>query len=187
MHAFYNARRAALSTGRIRPNAAHLALARLEQQWPGEVLLVTQNVDDLHERAGSKNLVAMHGALLQARCNGCAATHSWTTDLSVDSRCSACGQCGGLRPDVVWFGEMPRHMERIYRALGTCGLFVSIGTSGNVYPAAGFVAEVAGRPGVRTVEINLQPSEGASLLDEARYGLASGRVPEFVDELLAAA
>lgn len=185
VHAFYNARRAALVERQIAPNGAHLALARLEKNWPGEVLIVTQNVDDLHERAGSENLLHMHGELLKARCSTCAASYPWRTDLSVESCCPTCAGNRCLRPDVVWFGEMPRHMDAVYRALGQCGLFVSIGTSGHVYPAAAFVARAANRPGVKTVELNLEPSEGARLFDQARYGPASQLVPEFVDQLLA--
>lgn len=179
---FYNARRAQLRDPAIRPNAAHAALAELERRWPGEFLLVTQNVDDLHERAGSRKLVHMHGELQKARCLNCEAIQPSPVELSAALSCTACGRAGGLRPHVVWFGEMPLEMDRIYAALGGCGLFVSIGTSGNVYPAAGFVAEVRGR--ARTVELNLEPSEGASLFDEARHGPATQVVPAFVAELL---
>ncbi len=165
VHEFYNHRRARLTAGNIEPNAAHFALARLEADWPGEVLVVTQNIDDLHERAGSRNLVHMHGQLLKVRCQ-------------------ACGRTGGMRPDVVWFGEMPMAMERIYAALESCLLFASIGTSGNVYPAAGFVQHVIARARVRTVEMNLEPSQGASLFGSAVYGPATQTVPEYVEKLL---
>lgn len=184
VHAFYNVRRRALSEGGVIPNPAHLALAELEQRWPGEVLVVTQNIDDLHEKAGTKNLLHMHGELLKARCHSCAETHLWHDDLSVETPCPHCGVKGGMRPDVVWFGEMPLFMETIYRALARCRLFISIGTSGNVYPAAGFVAEVGQRKDVTTVELNLEPSEGASLFDDVRIGPASERVPEYVEEIL---
>ena len=180
--AFYNARRRGLTEADISPNPAHLALARLEAEWPGEVLLVTQNVDDLHERAGSQNLLHMHGELLKARCTLCDGTSAWREDIARASLCPGCGLPGGLRPDVIWFGEMPYHMEAICEALSRCGLFLSIGTSGNVYPAAGFVAEARGH--ARTMELNLEPSEGATLFGEARYGPASQIVPAFVDELL---
>lgn len=183
VQAFYNARRAQLADPAVAPNAAHLALAELERRWPSDFLLVTQNVDDLHERAGSRNLLHMHGELLRARCTRCAATQPWRTTLEAASICASCGRPGGLRPDVVWFGEMPMHMERIGAALARCGLFVAIGTSASVYPAAGFVADVRGR--ARTVELNLQPSEAAGLFDAAHHGPASRVVPEFVAGLLA--
>jgi NAD-dependent deacetylase len=181
--AFYNARRRSLLDASVRPNAAHLALARLEQEWPGELLLVTQNVDDLHERAGSRSLLHMHGELLRAWCLRCGATHGWREDIVRTTFCPACGKAGRMRPHVVWFGEMPLHMDAIDAALEACGLFVSVGTSGNVYPAAGFVAQVRGR--AETVELNLEPSEGAALFDRAIHGPASQVVPAFVDELLA--
>lgn len=180
---FYNARRAQLRDLAIQPNAAHHALAELERRWPAEVLLVTQNVDDLHHRAGSRNLLHMHGELMKARCARCEAVHPWPGDLAADTACPACRRAGFMRPHVVWFGEMPLFMEEIDQALQRCGLFVSIGTSGQVYPAAGFVAEVRGR--ARTVELNLEPSEGSALFDEARHGPATEMVPRFVEELLA--
>lgn len=182
VQAFYNARRAQLRDPAIRPNAAHLALAELERRWPGDFLLVTQNVDDLHDRAGSARLLHMHGELMKARCMRCAAVHPWAEDLSADTPCPGCGRTGGMRPHVVWFGEMPLEMDRIAEALDGCGLFLSVGTSGNVYPAAGFVAELRGR--ARTVELNLEPSEGARLFDEAHHGPATEVVPAFVEGLL---
>ncbi len=186
VHAFYNARRAQLADPAVQPNAAHLALARLDRQWPGGLLLVTQNVDDLHERAGSRRLRHMHGRLGHALCRACGDTWRWPGALpgalSADSRCPGCA-AAALRPDVVWFGEMPRHMDEIAAALERCTLFVSIGTSGQVYPAAGFVAEVAGR--ARTVELNLEPSEGSHLFDTAEHGPATQLVPDFVARLLA--
>jgi len=177
VHAFYNARRAQLA--RTEPNAAHFALARLERQWPGPVLLVTQNVDDLHGRAGSRPL-HMHGELRRARCLACGAAMSWTADLSTATPCPACG-AAALRPDIVWFGEMPMGMERIAAAIEACGTFVSVGTSGTVYPAAGFVAEAAH---ARTVELNLEPSAGSAMFDEAHHGPATEVVPAFVERLL---
>lgn len=179
VHGFYNARRAQLPLAR--PNAAHTALARLEHLWPGDFLLVTQNVDDLHDRAGSRPL-HMHGELARARCTHCGAVHAWPSDLATDTRCPACGEAGGMRPHVVWFGEMPLEMDRINDALAACDLFVAIGTSAQVYPAAGFVAEVRGR--ARTVELNLEPTAASHLFDEARHGPAGTVVPEFVTELL---
>jgi len=182
---FYNARRHQLTTAAVEPNAAHRALAELEAGWPGEVLLVTQNIDDLHERAGSRNLIHMHGELCKARCLRCDGVFPWHTDLSAADACPACGSKGGLRPHVVWFGEVPLEMERIYGALLDCALFVSIGTSGHVYPAAGFVS-AAGSRGAHTVELNLEPSSGASLFEECIHGPASTVVPEFVRRVLAA-
>jgi NAD-dependent deacetylase len=177
---FYNARRAQLRDPAVVPNAAHLALAELERRWPGDFLLVTQNVDDLHERAGSERLLHMHGALKRVRCLGCGAVQAWEEDLTAASACAACG--AGMRPDVVWFGEMPMHMEAIEAALERCGLFISIGTSGAVYPAAGFVAEVRHR--AETVELNLEPSQGSMLFDRAVHGPATEIVPAFVRALL---
>jgi NAD-dependent deacetylase len=182
VQAFYNARRAQLR--RVAPNPAHAALARLDAGWSrGDFMLVTQNVDDLHERAGARRLLHMHGELARARCLACGTHHAWAADLDVGSACPACGTTGRLRPHVVWFGEMPLGMDRIEAALDACDLFVSIGTSGQVYPAAGFVAAVRGR--ARTIEINLEPSEGAGLFDERRHGPASRLVPAWVDEVLA--
>jgi NAD-dependent deacetylase len=185
VHAFYNDRRRGLLNAAVQPNAAHLALARLEREWPGEVLLVTQNIDDLHERAGSRNLIHMHGEILKARCESCGSVVDWREDLAVTSCCLACGEMGAMRVHVVWFGEMPFAMDRIYRALASAELFVSIGTSGNVYPAAGFVEEARMHGRAHTVELNLEPSDGASLFHEARHGPATALVPAFVDEILA--
>jgi len=180
VHTFYNQRRAQLAT--VRPNAAHLALARLEQHWPGGFLLVTQNVDDLHDRAGSRNLVHMHGELRKVRCLRCRQVLPWEGDTAVDTACPRCGRSGGLRPHVVWFGELPLEMERIQEALERCGVFLAVGTSGNVYPAAGFV-DLAG-PGTRTLELNLEPSMVSGRFQETRLGPASMTVPALVDEWL---
>ncbi len=184
VHAFYNARRGALLSGDIGPNPAHAALACLEAEWPGEVLLVTQNIDNLHERAGSRNLLHMHGEILKARCQGCHEVTPWATDMDGDTLCPACGRAGGLRVHVVWFGEMPFEMDRIFSAIEVCDLFVSIGTSGSVYPAAGFVQEVRMVGQAHTVELNLEPSEGHSLFAERHYGLAGRIVPEFIERVL---
>jgi NAD-dependent deacetylase len=182
--AFYDARRRGVLDPAVQPNAAHVALARLDQTWPGDFLLVTQNVDDLHERAGSRRLLHMHGELLRAWCLACDATHGgWREDIARDTPCPACGAIGRMRPHIVWFGEMPLHMEAIEAALDRCWLFVSIGTSGNVYPAAGFVEQVRGR--AETVELNLEPSEGAAMFNRAIHGPATEVVPAFVDDLLA--
>lgn len=177
---FYDARRAAL--GKVVPNAAHRALARLDAGWRGELLLVTQNVDDLHERGGSQRLLHMHGELQRALCTACGAAPAWTGALSGDPPCPRCG-AARLRPDIVWFGEMPYHMDVIEMAIRRCDLFVSIGTSGAVYPAAGFVTQ-ARHAGARTLEINLDPSAGTPLFDEARHGPAGTLVPKWVDEML---
>ena len=181
VHEFYNQRRRGMAG--VAPNAAHFALARLEHAFGGEFLIVTQNIDDLHERAGSSRLVHMHGELGQALCTNCGNRLHWQGDMGVDTLCPACHSIGSIRPDVVWFGEMPYHMGRIERALETCDLFVSIGTSGSVYPAAGFVEE-ARRHGAHTMELNLEPSEGSSLFAEAEHGKATEIVPAFVERLL---
>ncbi|MDG6078993.1 NAD-dependent deacylase [Erythrobacter litoralis] len=178
---FYDARRAAVQT--VDPNAAHEALARLDREWPGELLIVTQNVDDLHERAGAKRVLHMHGELLSALCARCEARHRWNEKLVDRPPCPGCGETA-LRPDVVWFGEMPYEMDRIYAALRDADIFASIGTSGAVYPAAGFVRD-ARELGAHTVELNLERSGGSHWFDEARQGPAGQLVPEWVDELLA--
>ncbi|MFN3625317.1 MAG: NAD-dependent deacylase [Hyphomicrobium sp.] len=182
VHDFYNQRRRAHAD--VMPNAAHFALARLEREHGGNVTIVTQNIDALHEAAGSQNLIHMHGELLKALCAHCGERQACTGDLCVETLCAVCGKPGGMRPDVVWFGEMPYEMERIYALLTDADLFISIGTSGNVYPAAGFVAE-ARAAGARTLELNLEPSEGATLFHEVRYGPATQIVPAFVTGLLA--
>jgi len=182
VQAFYNKRRAQLQS--VQPNAAHHALAELEKHFAGQVCVITQNVDDLHERAGSKNMLHMHGELNKVRCCHCDTVHTWVGACDQQMACPACGAVPALRPHIVWFGEMPFQMERIYPLLAACDLFVSIGTSGNVYPAAGFVAEVAGKAYAHTVEINLEPSTGASLFSECRHGPAGVLVPEFVREVL---
>jgi len=181
VHEFYNMRRR--DHARVAPNAAHHALARLERDLAGSVLIVTQNVDALHEAAGSKNLIHMHGELLKAWCLACDTRQPWHDDLSIETACPACKRVGRMRPDVVWFGEMPYQMERIQTALEDCDLFLSIGTSGNVYPAAGFVAE-ARAAGAHTVELNLEPSEGRRLFAEAHHGPATRIVPTYVERLL---
>ena len=180
---FYDERRRQLLEGSVQPNTAHQALAELERRWPGEVLVVTQNIDDLHERAGSRHLIHMHGELLQARCTVCAGVHPWQDDLGVDHQCAACGQTNTLRPHVVWFGEMPLQLDAIYQALSSCRLFVAIGTSGQVYPAAGFVEEARRHGRAHTIECNLEPSAVSDLFEESRYGPASEIVPQLVAEL----
>ena len=181
---FYNVRRQQMTDPAVVPNAAHKALAGLEAFWPGEVLVVSQNIDDLHERGGTQNLIHMHGELGKSQCNHCGDVVGGLNDLRYDMTCANCGVGGGMRPHVVWFGEMPLHMDSILAALERCGLFISIGTSGNVYPAAGFVQE-ARRAGAQTIELNLEESEGATLFHEARYGPATDVVPAFVAALRA--
>lgn len=182
VHAFYNDRRRGLLG--VSPNAAHQALARLEAEHDGEVLIVTQNIDHLHEAAGSSRLIHMHGELLRSLCLHCSNRCDWRDDLGLAAVCPSCGKRAGLRPDVVWFGEMPYRMEEIVDALDRCDLFISIGTSGNVYPAAGFVARAAAN-GAHTVELNLEPTEGAGLFAEAIHGKATVVVPAYVARLLA--
>ena len=171
----------------VEPNPAHRALARLEAEHAGEVLVVTQNVDDLHERAGSRNLIHMHGELYKARCQACGEVHDWRDDLGLESACRRCPAVGRLRPHVTWFYEEPMQMGRIFEALARCDLFVSIGTSGNVYPAAGFVHDVRQIGRARAVELNLEPSEGTTLFHTCIHGPASRIVPAYVDALLAGA
>jgi NAD-dependent deacetylase len=182
VQAFYDARRARLKE--VEPNPAHRALARLDAEWPGDLLIVTQNVDDLHERAGARRILHMHGELKSAWCRACDARVAWEEGLGHEPACPACGAAGRLRPDIVWFGEMPYEMERIDRALRQADLFVSIGTSGAVYPAAGFVRSARWH-GAATLELNLEPSEGSHYFDESRMGPAGELVPAWVDEMLA--
>jgi NAD-dependent deacetylase len=187
VHAFYDARRAQLA--HVVPNPAHEALAQLDAAWPGELLVVTQNVDDLHERAGAKfgkdgRLLHMHGELLKAWCLACDSRVPWTGPMGEAATCPACAAPGRLRPDIVWFGEMPYDMDRIEAALRNADLFVSIGTSGAVYPAAGYV-QTAKYCGAHTVEINLEPSQGSIFFDEVRLGKAGVEVPKWVEEMLA--
>ncbi|MCC5956492.1 MAG: NAD-dependent deacylase [Natronohydrobacter sp.] len=180
VHEFYNARRA--NCLEARPNPAHEALARLQRAMPDRVTLVTQNVDDLLERAGAVEVIHMHGELTRALCAACG--HRWdaTRVMEVAAPCPDCER-PATRPDIVWFGEMPYHMERIEAALRDADLFVAIGTSGNVYPAAGFVQEAA-FAGAETLELNLEPSATVSLFDAARFGPASVVVPDWVAEVL---
>lgn len=181
VHRFYDERRAAL--GGVAPNAAHVALARLDREWAGELLIVTQNVDDLHERAGARRMVHMHGELRSALCARCWVRATWDGALPPGTVCAACG-AAAMRPDIVFFGEMPHAMDRIERAVAAADLFVSIGTSGAVYPAAGFV-RLAREAGAETLELNLERSAGSAWFDETRLGAAGILVPGWVDEVLA--
>lgn len=181
VHAFYDARRARLAE--VEPNAAHDALAKLDAEWSGELLLVTQNVDDLHGRAGSKRLIHMHGELNRGWCLACNERFAWTGDMELNATCPACETRSLVRPDIVWFGEMPYQMDQIDAALRACDLFVSIGTSGAVYPAAGFV-QTARHFGARTLELNLEPSAGSFLFEESRIGPAGELVPSWVEEVM---
>lgn len=180
---FYNARRQQLQQPEIQPNAAHLALAELEQVLGDNFLLVTQNIDNLHERAGNSRVLHMHGELLKVRCVTSGQVIEWSGDITPDDRCTCCQFPSALRPHVVWFGEMPLGMEQIYQALEQADYFIAIGTSGHVYPAAGFVHE-ARLQGAHTVELNLEPSQVGNEFAERHYGLASDVVPEFVHKLL---
>jgi NAD-dependent deacetylase len=184
VHEFYNQRRRTVAG--VEPNAAHFALARLETEIAaagGVFTLVTQNVDNLHERAGSRNLLHMHGEMAKARCDRCEEVLAWADDLSVETACPVCGEVGGMRPHVVWFGEIPLFMPEIASAIARADHFVSIGTSGSVYPAAGFVAE-ARQLNIPCTELNLEPSENAWSFTQSRYGKASEIVPAWVEEFL---
>lgn len=183
VYRFYNERRRQLVSPEIQPNAAHVALAKLEEKLGDDFLLVTQNIDDLHKRAGSKRVLPMHGELRKARCTNCLGLPDWDGDFTEQTVCTVCSKAGGLRPHVVWFGEMPLYMDEIYAALMQCDVFAAIGTSGNVYPAAGFV-EVAGQVGAQTVEINLEASKVASAFGEQRYGKATELVPQWVIDII---
>jgi len=180
VHRFYDMRRAAIQEKA--PNPAHSALARLDEGWDGELLIVTQNVDDLHTRAGARRVLHMHGEHLKAWCTSCGVRSPWTGPMADRPPCPVC-QARSLRPDVVWFGEMPYRMEAIYAALRGADLFVSIGTSGAVYPAAGLV-QTARDLGAQTLELNLERSQGSHWFHETRLGPASELVPAWVDDLL---
>ena len=180
VHRFYDARRLALAA--VEPNPAHHALARLDAALGDDLLLVTQNIDDLHERAGSTRVLHMHGELLSALCRGCGGRFPWADDLGDFPPCPGCGTTE-LRPDVVWFGEVPHGLDRTFETLERADLFVSVGTSGAVYPAAGFV-QAAAASGARTLELNLVPSAGSHFFHEARHGRAGELVPAWVEEVL---
>ncbi len=180
---FYNMRRRQLSDKQVKPNAAHTALAHLERYFGDSFTLVTQNVDDLHERAGSQRVLHMHGQLRSARCLKSGRAIAYDNDFDATSRCDCCQPQSGLRPDIVWFGEMPMFMEEIYHLLSQADIFISIGTSGQVYPAAGFV-EIANQCGADTIELNLEPSSQHTNFNQSIHGKASELVPHYVNELL---
>ena len=182
---FYNARREQLLKVDIQPNLAHKALAKLEQEFSGKVVLVTQNIDDLHERGGQQQVLHMHGELLKKRCQKTGLISDCRDNLLIENQCDCCHQAGNLRPHIVWFGEMPFYMDEIYSALSQCDLFVAIGTSGHVYPAAGFV-QIAAQAGAETLEINLEKSQVASEFEQGLYGKAGEQVPLWVEQILAA-
>lgn len=179
---FYNDRRTQLLGGNVHPNQAHQALANFETKFNGNFLLVTQNVDDLHERAGSKSVLHMHGSLIEGKCNSCNHRFEIFKDIDYQGICDKCSQQGGLRPDIVWFGEMPKYMDEIEQRISCCDLFISIGTSAEVYPAAGF-SDFARQVGAKTVELNLEPSSKSDNFDESILGLATEIVPEFFDSI----
>ncbi len=181
VHHFYNMRRRQLLDAS--PNHAHLALKKLQDHVGDHLTLVTQNVDDLHERAGFRHVIHMHGELLKKRCASCQTVADCREDLSEDSVCEACGSEGRMRPHIVWFGEMPLHMDEIHRALVQADVFIAIGTSGLVYPAAGF-AEEAKAHGARCIEINLAGTEISPIFNEHYQGAATERVPELVEQLI---
>lgn len=182
VYRFYNARRSQLAT--VVPNTAHTALARLQREFSGQLFLITQNVDDLHERAGSPQVCHMHGQLQLVLCTSCRRSMRANADYDSASRCPDCGSIGSLRPDIVWFGEMPYYMEEIDAQLADCDLFIAIGTSGVVYPAAGFVRQ-ARQHGAITLEINREVSEVAGLFHQRRQGLATVEVASLTEQLLA--
>lgn len=182
VHHFYNSRRRHLLQDNIAPNLAHKALAAFESQHAGSFTLITQNIDDLHERAGSKSLIHMHGELRKQRCNKSGKVFHWDEEATIESICPCCNEAGNLRPHVVWFGEMPLEMDTIYQVLSECDLFMAIGTSGNVYPAAGFV-QIVHQSGARTVELNLDASAISPLFSEHIVGKATETVPQFLASL----
>ncbi|MFT5612373.1 MAG: NAD-dependent deacetylase [Arenicella sp.] len=182
---FYNLRRQPILRNEVHPNSAHLALAKLQQEFAGTFTLITQNIDNLHEQGGSHNVLHMHGEILKIRCTTSNQIFDCDADVSTLDKCKCCDQPGRLRPHIVWFGEMPLYMDEIYQALAECDLFIAIGTSGNVYPAAGFV-QMANQAGAHTLEINLEQSSVATDFDDAIYGKAGEVLPIWVDQLLAA-
>lgn len=183
VHQFYNHRRAELK--KVKPNHAHEALAKLELMWPGKITLVTQNVDDLHERAGSKNMIHMHGRLKEGRCLETGKVYPWENDMDLSSICPCCNKKGNVRPNIVWFGELPIDLPLIFQALDNADYFFSIGTSGNVYPAGGFAQHMQMRGEAKLIEFNIDDSEITHLFQEHLKGPATETVPSYVESLLA--
>ncbi|WP_395344675.1 NAD-dependent deacylase [Ningiella sp. W23] len=185
VYRFYNQRRAQLLEGKVKPNAAHFALSEFESYYPRHTHIITQNVDNLHEQAGSKNVLHMHGELLKAKC--VTTNRSFSVDFNFDEHipCPCCDKKGSLRPDIVWFGEVPYYMEEIEALIEQADVFISVGTSGSVYPAAGFV-QLANAVGAHTIEVNISPSETKNAFAEHRYGLASEVLPKLLNELRSA-
>ncbi|MGY8986114.1 MAG: Sir2 family NAD+-dependent deacetylase [Sphingomonadales bacterium] len=184
VYRFYNHRRENLKN--VEPNLAHFALSKLEEEFEGNVTIITQNIDNLHERGGSNKILHMHGEVTKARCYKCGDVHPWDYDFDGGTSCPSCKIKPALRPHIVWFGEMPFFMNEINFALEQADIFISIGTSGNVYPAAGFIAQIRTIGSALTVELNLEPSEGSHLFDVKHHGLATKTVPKFINKLLKA-
>ncbi len=189
VHEFYNDRRRQLQDPKVQPNPAHHAIAKLMKEWGGDVTLVTQNIDNLHNRAAAAlglpdGIIQMHGRLLESLCAKCGVVHEINYDLSIDMACAKCQAKGAVRPNIVWFGEMPYAMDKIYTRLADCYLFISIGTSGTVYPAAGFVAEAKAHGCARAIEVNLERSDSSYYFDEYIIGPASETVPKLVERIL---
>ncbi|MFT4672621.1 MAG: NAD-dependent deacetylase [Pseudohongiellaceae bacterium] len=182
---FYNLRRQPILNNDVHPNPAHFALAKLQSEFAGKFTLITQNIDNLHEQGGAKGVLHMHGEILKIRCIRSNQIFDCGSDVATQDKCPCCDQRGNLRPHIVWFGEMPLYMQEIYQALAECDLFVAIGTSGNVYPAAGFV-QMANQAGAHALEINLEQSNVATDFDDAIYGKAGVVLPIWVEQLLAA-
>ncbi|TAH32339.1 MAG: NAD-dependent deacylase [Alphaproteobacteria bacterium] len=189
VHEFYNGRRQQLQDPKVQPNPAHHAIAKLMKEWNGDVTLVTQNIDNLHNRAAAAldlpdGIIQMHGRLLESLCTKCGVVEEINHDLNTDMVCHKCGTKGSVRPNIVWFGEMPYAMDEIYTRLADCDLFISIGTSGTVYPAAGFVAEAKAHGCIRAMEVNLERSDSSYYFDEYIIGPASETVPQLVEKIL---
>lgn len=183
VYRFYNERRAQLLSAEVSENAAHRAIAQLQQRWPHRVTVITQNVDNLHERAGSTDVLHMHGELLSARCCQSGLSFPVFEDFDHTNLCQCCANPQPIRPDIVWFGEMPKYMAQIEQRLYDADLFISIGTSGHVYPAAGFV-QLANEFGAHSIELNLEPSQVQSNFAQCYYGPATQIVPNYVSCLL---
>jgi NAD-dependent deacetylase len=181
VHEFYNRRRA--ESRAARPNLAHEGLAVLDVSRPGELLVVTRNIDDLHERAGAQAVVHTHGELLKVRCAICMKVSDWFDDLSAGDRCPVCGNDGHLRPQIVWVGEDPLRIDTVYLAIAGCETFVSIGNAGGGEPARSFLGE-AKRAGARTIVFAREPTPASPEFDECVYGPLVETVPEWVKDAI---